>query len=75
MCGIIRQTIADLYPNTPAAELVRIQYGGSMKPDNAPDLLSRPNIDGGLIGGAALKASDFAAIIAAAASQAASDPA
>ncbi len=48
------------------AEAVRIQYGGSMKPDNAKDLLARPNIDGGLIGGASLKAKDFAAIVAAA---------
>ncbi len=73
VCGVVRQTIANLYPGTQTAEAVRIQYGGSMKPDNAPDLLSRPNIDGGLIGGAALKATDFAAIIAAAASPAAAD--
>lgn len=45
---------------------VRILYGGSMKPDNANELLSMPDIDGGLIGGAALKASDFLAIIRAA---------
>lgn len=45
---------------------VDILYGGSMKPDNAADLLSRPNVDGGLIGGASLKPDDFAAIVAAA---------
>ena len=49
------------------AETVRIQYGGSMKPSNAAELLAKKDIDGGLIGGAALKAADFAGIIAAAA--------
>ncbi|MEC9092407.1 MAG: triose-phosphate isomerase [Planctomycetota bacterium] len=52
--------------NSAVAEKVRIQYGGSVKPDNAADLLSQPNIDGALVGGASLKADDFAAIIAAA---------
>lgn len=46
-----------------AAEKVRILYGGSMKPENAEELLSQPNIDGGLIGGASLKASSFAALV------------
>ncbi len=49
-----------------AAELVPILYGGSMKPSNAAGLLSQPNIDGGLIGGASLKAEDFIGIIQAA---------
>lgn len=49
------------------AEKVQILYGGSMKGENAPGLLSMPDIDGGLIGGASLKASDFLAIAAAAA--------
>jgi triosephosphate isomerase len=49
-----------------AAEKVAILYGGSMKPDNAQELMSQADIDGGLIGGAALKAADFLAIIAAA---------
>jgi triosephosphate isomerase len=49
-----------------AAETVPILYGGSMKPSNAAGLLSQPNIDGGLIGGASLKAEDFIAIIKAA---------
>lgn len=52
--------------NSEVAENVRIQYGGSVKPDNAGELLSQPNIDGALVGGASLKADDFAAIIAAA---------
>jgi triosephosphate isomerase len=65
VCGVVRQTVAALH-DAATAEAVRIQYGGSMKPDNAADLLARPNIDGGLIGGASLKAADFAAIIHAA---------
>ena len=48
-----------------AAAAVQILYGGSMKPDNAVELMAQPDIDGGLIGGAALKAADFLAIIAA----------
>ena len=48
------------------AQAVRIQYGGSMKPDNAAGLLAQPDVDGGLIGGAALKPDTFLAIIAAA---------
>ncbi|WP_019141356.1 triose-phosphate isomerase [Noviherbaspirillum massiliense] len=52
--------------NSQAAALVQILYGGSMKPDNAKDLLAMPDIDGGLIGGASLKAEDFLAIVRAA---------
>jgi len=48
------------------ARKVQILYGGSMKPDNARELLAMPDIDGGLVGGAALKAADFLAIIGAA---------
>lgn len=65
VCGIIRKTISDLYGED-SAEKIRIQYGGSMNAANAKELLSKPNIDGGLIGGASLKPSDFAAIINAA---------
>jgi len=53
--------------NAAAAARVQILYGGSMKPDNAKELLAMPDIDGGLIGGAALKAADFLAIVRAAA--------
>lgn len=53
--------------NADAAAKVQILYGGSMKPDNAKELLAMPDIDGGLIGGAALKAADFLAIVRAAA--------
>ncbi|MGZ3238433.1 MAG: triose-phosphate isomerase, partial [Burkholderiaceae bacterium] len=49
-----------------AASKIQILYGGSMKPENAKELLSMPDIDGGLIGGAALKAADFLSIIHAA---------
>jgi triosephosphate isomerase len=56
-----------------AAERVAILYGGSMKPDNARELLAQPDIDGGLIGGAALKAQDFLAIIHAAEHSAANE--
>jgi triosephosphate isomerase len=52
--------------NAAAAENVAILYGGSMKPDNAKDLMAQPDIDGGLVGGAALKAQDFLDIIHAA---------
>ena len=48
------------------ADTIRIQYGGSVKPDNAEQLLGQPNIDGALVGGASLKADSFSAIIAAA---------
>ena len=64
VCGVVRQAVAQAYDDG-VAEAVRIQYGGSMKPDNAAELLARPNIDGGLIGGASLKAGDFAAIVGA----------
>lgn len=66
VCGFLRSVISHMY-GAETAEAVRIQYGGSMKPDNAVELLSQPHIDGGLIGGASLKASDFAAIVHAAA--------
>jgi triosephosphate isomerase len=61
----IRCLLAGLFGEE-AAEKVRILYGGSMKPGNAPELLAQKNIDGGLIGGAALKASDFGGIVEAA---------
>lgn len=57
----IRDRISGL--DKDAAENMPILYGGSMKPGNASELLAQPNIDGGLIGGAALKAEDFVAII------------
>ena len=62
MCSAIRKKVADLY-NTSAADLVRIQYGGSVKPSNITELMSMPDIDGALVGGASIKVEDFAAII------------
>lgn len=57
---LIRNTLAQR--DAAAAQKVQILYGGSMKPDNAKELLAMPDIDGGLIGGASLKAADFLAI-------------
>ena len=54
ICGGIRRTIAALYDEA-TAEAIRIQYGGSMNAGNCRELLAQPDIDGGLIGGAALK--------------------
>lgn len=62
---LIRTLIGDLYDPATAGNLV-IQYGGSVKPDNATELLTQPDIDGALVGGACLKADSFAAIIRAA---------
>jgi len=53
---------AQLKAATPHADAMKILYGGSMKPDNAATLMAQPDIDGGLIGGASLKAADFVAI-------------
>jgi len=64
VCGIIRNVIASLYSKA-VADSTTIQYGGSMNAKNAEELLSMENVDGGLIGGASLKA-EFAVIIAAA---------
>ena len=61
----IRTVLAGMYSNE-AADQMRILYGGSMKPSNAGELLAMSDIDGGLIGGASLKAEDFGAIVAAA---------
>lgn len=60
----LRKLIADRY-NADVAEVVRLLYGGSVKPDNAAQLLGQPNVDGALIGGASLKAGDFLAIASA----------
>ena len=62
MHEFIRSTIFNKYGN-PIAENVSILYGGSVKPENAKEIFSKPDVDGGLIGGAALKAADFVGII------------
>ncbi len=64
MHEFIRETIRKAY-GSDIADDVSILYGGSVKPDNAKEIFSKPDVDGGLIGGAALKAEDFAAIVSA----------
>jgi len=60
--GVVRPTVAELFGDT-VAQAVRIQYGGSVNPSNAAELMSAPDIDGGLVGGASLKANDFSEIM------------
>jgi len=62
MHAFIRKTIADAYSQEVADE-VSILYGGSVKPNNAPEIFAKPDVDGGLIGGASLDAKSFAAIV------------
>lgn len=62
MHAFIRKTLANKYGND-IAETVSILYGGSVKPANAEEIFSKPDVDGGLIGGASLKAEDFFAIV------------
>ncbi len=61
--AFVRKTVAGMFGND-AADALTIQYGGSVKPDNAAELLSRPDVDGALVGGASLKPDSFAKIIA-----------
>ena len=65
VCAAIRKVLAELYGEA-VAKATTVQYGGSMNAGNADELLSKPDVDGGLIGGASLKADAFAAIVAAA---------
>lgn len=58
----IRDLLGELFGSS-VASTIRIQYGGSVKPDNAAELMRQPNIDGALVGGASLKADSFAAIV------------
>ena len=60
--GVIRKAVADVYGEE-VAQKIRIQYGGSMKGSNVKGLMAQPEIDGGLIGGASLKAEDFAQVV------------
>jgi len=69
---VLRTTIADLFDEETSLG-IRIQYGGSVKPKDAPGLFAEPDIDGGLIGGASLQAEQFAAIVGAAVEAAESD--
>jgi triosephosphate isomerase len=62
VCGALRATLAELYDRDVASG-VRVLYGGSVKPDNAPAIMAQPDVDGGLVGGASLSVEDFAAIV------------
>lgn len=62
MCAFIRKLIKELYDDE-TAESVRIQYGGSVKPENVKEIMSKENIDGALVGGASLKADSFASLV------------
>ncbi|QYG93264.1 triose-phosphate isomerase [Iamia sp. SCSIO 61187] len=61
-CAVVRRTVAEVAGEDAAAS-VRIQYGGSVKPANAAELMAQPDIDGALVGGASLDAADFAGIV------------
>ncbi len=61
-CAAIRRLVGELH-GPEAAAGVRIQYGGSVKPDNAAELMAQPDIDGALVGGASLEADSFAAVV------------
>ena len=62
MCAFIRQILIELYDEETADEVI-IQYGGSVKPANATEIMNQDEIDGALVGGASLKAADFMQII------------
>src|SRR5690606_25146561 len=62
MCKVVRDTVAEV-AGPDAASAVRVQYGGSVKPSNAAELMGQPDIDGALVGGASLVAEDFAKIV------------
>jgi triosephosphate isomerase len=62
VCKAIREAVAKKFDQT-AADAIRIQYGGSVKPATIKDLMQQPNVDGALVGGASLKAEDFSAIV------------
>ncbi len=62
ICGVVRQTVAKLYNETVASK-VRIQYGGSVKPENIKEYMSKENVDGALVGGASLEADSFLALL------------
>ncbi len=60
--AFIRKNLTGLF-NADIADSIRIQYGGSVKPENVAELMAQPDIDGALVGGASLKADSFAGII------------
>lgn len=62
MCAFVRETLIELYDEEVADQVI-IQYGGSVKPANASEIMNMDEIDGALVGGASLKADDFMSII------------
>ena len=62
MCAAVREVVADVY-GTVAADAVRVQYGGSVKPENIKDYLACPDVDGALVGGASLQPDSFLALL------------
>ncbi len=66
MCALVRRVVGEVH-GADAAAGVRVQYGGSVKPGNARELMAQPDIDGALVGGASLDADDFAQIVVASA--------
>ncbi|WP_242542278.1 triose-phosphate isomerase [Candidatus Vagococcus giribetii] len=62
ICGVVRSTVVKLYNDTVASK-VRIQYGGSVKPENIAEYMSKENVDGALVGGAALEVDSFLALL------------
>ena len=62
VCGEVRLTLGELYPGKDVAERVRVLYGGSVKASNVADLMAQPDVDGALVGGASLDATEFASI-------------
>jgi triosephosphate isomerase len=62
VCAELRTTLAELYTGD-VADGVRVLYGGSVKPDNAPAIMAQADVDGALVGGASLSVEDFAAIV------------
>ena len=61
-CGFVRSVIKDMFGSS-VAEEIRILYGGSVKPSNIEELMSKENIDGGLVGGASLEAESFLKLV------------
>ncbi|MDT2744982.1 triose-phosphate isomerase [Enterococcus asini] len=64
ICGVVRKTVEKLYGNE-VAEKVRIQYGGSVKPENIAEYMAKENVDGALVGGASLQPDSFLALLSA----------
>ena len=62
ICGVVRQTVAKIYDGE-VADAVRIQYGGSVKPENIAEYMAKENVDGALVGGASLQPDSFLALL------------